>query len=159
LRGGKHLCATSCALVTLAAGGPAAAATTNARERALLAEMNRVRAMHGLRPLRFDPHLHRAARAHSRDMVRRGYFAHGRLAQRLRRYRFRADGRVLGENLAWGTGALGRPGTIVRMWLRSPPHRRLLLRAGFSHVGIGAVGARFQGAHGATVVTANFAGG
>lgn len=121
--------------------------------------MNRVRAMHGLGPLRFHPRLQRAARAHSRDMVRRAYFAHGRLVQRLRRYRFRPEGRIVGENLAWGAGEQGRPGTIVDMWLRSPSHRRLLLRPGFSYVGVGAVAAPFRGARGATVVTANFAGG
>lgn len=113
--------------------------------------------MHGLRPLRFDPCLQRAARAHSRDMVRRAYFAHGRLAQRLRRYSVRLEGRVVGENLAWGAGALAQPGTMVRMWMRSPAHRRTLLRPGFSHVGVGAVAAPFQGASNATVVTANFA--
>ena len=56
-------------------------------------------------------------------------------------------------------GERGRPDTIVDMWLRSPSHRRLLLRPGFSYVGVGAVAAPFRGARGATVVTANFAGG
>jgi uncharacterized protein YkwD len=157
LRGGKHLCATACALVTLAAGGPAAATTATAREQALIAEINRIRAQHGLQPLQLDPRLQLVARAHSRDMIRRSYFAHGRLDERLRRHRFRLDGRVVGENLAWGTRELGRPDGIVGMWMRSPPHRRTLLRPGFSHVGVGAIAAPFQGTRRATVVTANFA--
>jgi uncharacterized protein YkwD len=145
-----------CALVTLASSAPAAAATATERERALLSAMNTARRAHGLRPLRFDPRLQQAARAHSRDMVRRTYFAHGPMLERLRRFRVQAP--VVGENLAWGTGNYGSPATIVEKWLESPPHRRTLLRPGFFRVGVGAIAAPFQGNGEATVVTADFAG-
>ena len=145
--------------MTLASSVPAAAVTANDRERELLAEMNRVRAKHGLRPLQIDARLQQAARSHSHDMIRRTYFAHGSLVDRLRRFEFRLEGRTVGENLAWGAGRLGTPGSIVAAWLQSPAHRRTLLRPGFSQVGVGAITAPFQGAREATVVTANFATG
>ena len=118
--------------------------------------MNEARQAHGLQPLRLDSCLHRAARAHSLDMIRRTYFAHGALFERLRRFRVQAP--VLGENLAWGSGDQAEPATIVEKWLQSPPHRRTLLRPGFFSVGVGAVAASFLGIDGATVVTADFAG-
>ena len=118
--------------------------------------MNRVRAANGLQELRLDPRLLNAARAHSADMVRRTYFSHGAFAERLRR--FNVSGPVIGENLAWGSGEQASPGTIVRRWLESAPHRRILLRPGFSLVGVGAVAGTFAGQSDATVVTADFAG-
>lgn len=142
--------------LALACAGPAAAAPFSEAERTLLREMNRTRAAHGLRPLRLDLTLQRAARAHSRDMLRRQYFAHGAFAQRL--VRFGARGPVVGENLAWGVGARARARTIVAQWLASPAHRRNLLRAGFRRVGVAALAGTFSGHAGARVVTADFAG-
>jgi uncharacterized protein YkwD len=89
-------------------------------------------------------------------MVRRTYFAHGAVFDRLRRFDVR--GPVLGENLAWGSGGQASPRAIVTNWLRSPAHRRTLLRPGFRRVGVGAIAAPFQGLAEATVVTADFAG-
>jgi uncharacterized protein YkwD len=125
-------------------------------ELTLLSTVNHVRAANGLAPLRIDPQLQRAARAHSSDMIRRGYFAHGPVAQRLSAFGVR--GPNVGENLAWGTGALARASAIVSQWLASPPHRANLLRPGFRRIGIGRVSGRFAGQHGAAVVTADFAG-
>ena len=118
--------------------------------------MNRVRASHGLRPLRFDGRLHSAARAHSADMMRRGYFAHGAFGRRMSAFGVRAP--VVGENLAWGTDTYAAPSTIVESWIASPEHRANLLRAGFRRIGVGSAVGRFVGRPGATVVTADFAG-
>jgi uncharacterized protein YkwD len=122
----------------------------------LLAAMNDVRAAHGLRPLRADGRLERAARAHSADMVRRGYFAHGSVAARLTRHGVR--GRRFGENLAWAVGGAADARAILRLWLASPRHRANLLRPGFRRVGVGAVTGPFAGHGNAVVVTADFAG-
>jgi uncharacterized protein YkwD len=118
--------------------------------------MNRVRVSNGLRPLRYGSKLRAAARAHSADMMRRGYFAHGSLGRRMNGYGVRAP--VVGENLAWGTGVYGGATTIVREWLASPEHRANLLRAGFRWVGVGSAVGTFVGRSNATVVTADFAG-
>lgn len=46
-----------------------------------------------------------------------------------------------GENIAWGTGALGTPEAIVRAWMGSPGHRANILRSEFREVGTGVVAA------------------
>jgi uncharacterized protein YkwD len=73
-------------------------------------------------------------------------------ARRLRRY---SNARLLGETLAL-LGRSGGAGRGVRMWMESPPHRAVLLGAGFRRIGI----ARREGRIGGfpqTVVTADFA--
>jgi uncharacterized protein YkwD len=122
----------------------------------LLAAMNEVRAAHGLTPLRLDGRLQRAARAHSTDMVRRNYFAHGRFVSRLARFGVR--GPRVGENLAWGVGAGADSRLIVQRWLASPRHRANLLRPGFRRVGLGLRAGPFAGYGNALVITADFAG-
>jgi uncharacterized protein YkwD len=124
-------------------------ATASNNELAILRAVNSVRRAHGVRPVGVGPALRRAARAHSLDMARRGYFDHGPFEQRLRRFGVRS--RVIGENLAYAPAA-GLAGVVVRMWLASPPHRAILLDRSFSRIGIGVAG-------GATrLVTADFAG-
>lgn len=153
----KHILAVFCAVCALSAAAPAAAGTLVTRaDRATLAQMNKARTSRGLPPLRLDLRLQRAARAHSLDMLRRDYFAHGAFAERLARFDVR--GPRVGENLAWGTGSRGSAGAIVRAWLRSPGHRRNLLRPGFRRVGVAAVLGNFAGHRGARMVTADFAG-
>ena len=125
-------------------------------ERSLVLEVNRTRAAHGLRPLRLDAALERAARAHSGDMLRRNYFAHGEIAPRLASFGVR--GPYVGENLAWGIGHRAKARTIVRGWLASPAHRANLLRPGFRRIGIGRAVGTFGGFGGASIVTADFAG-
>jgi uncharacterized protein YkwD len=137
-----------------AARGDSAAATPS--EQALLAEVNRVRATHGLGPLRTDGRLVRAAREHTGVMLRANRFAHGNLTERLRR--FGVDAGHVGENLAWGTGTLASARAIVRMWLRSPSHRANLLRPGYRRIGLGTGFGSFAGYSTAIVVTANFQG-
>jgi uncharacterized protein YkwD len=114
------------------------------RAQATLREINRVRAAHGVAALRADPRLARAARAHSRDMVARGYFAHrspsgaGLVARVARTGWLRGRRRWhLAENLAWGTGPLARPEGVVAAWMDSPPHRRHLLDGRLRLAGIG----------------------
>jgi uncharacterized protein YkwD len=134
----------------------AASARITTGERTLLAEMNRARVQHGLGRLHVDAHLQRAARAHSHEMLATGVFQHGAFGSRMRQ--FDVTGRLAGENLAWGTGARGSARGIVAAWLASPEHRANLLRPSFTRVGIGELVGAFQGAGGADVVTADFAG-
>jgi uncharacterized protein YkwD len=133
-----------------------AAAAPSAKETSILREMNRVRAQHGLGALRFDGHLQRAARAHSREMVQTNTFNHGAFGSRM--LQFAVTGSVAGENLAWGTGSRGAARGIVAAWLASPGHRANLLRPSFVRVGVGDLRGSFLGHRGAQVVTADFAG-
>src|SRR5437870_487277 len=103
-------------------------------EYAIVRAMNVVRARSGVPPLRVGRALTRAARAHSVDMARRGYFEHGAFVQRLRSFGVRAP--FIGENLAYGTQPLAAA-AVVQMWMASPPHRQNLLDRGFRHIGVG----------------------
>jgi uncharacterized protein YkwD len=122
----------------------------------LLTVMNQVRAAHGLRPLRADGRLERAARSHSSKMLRTGAFFHGAFNARIRRMGVHAP--VVGENLAWGVGRLSQARAIVRMWMASPGHRRNLLHPGYRLVGVGALRGNFSGYRSALMITTDFAG-
>jgi len=118
-------------------------------EYAVVRAMNAVRAANGVPPLRAGAALTRAARAHSVDMARRGYFDHGAFVQRLRRFGVRMP--YVGENLAYGSGGLSAQ-AVVNMWVTSPPHRQNLLDGGFQRIGVGLAGGSRR------LVTADFAG-
>ena len=140
-------------------GGSATAAQSpslNRDESSLLGVMNHVRTSRGLQPLRVDRRLERVARARSATMLRTDAFSHGDFAARIRRAGVRAY--RIGENLAWGAGALSRARAIVNAWLGSPGHRANLLHPGFRLVGVGALRGTFKGYSGALMVTTDFAG-
>jgi uncharacterized protein YkwD len=136
--------------------GIAAAAPLRSSEARLLDAVNQARATYGLRPLRVDAKLTRAAQAHSIDMISHQYFGHGAFGRRLQAFGARL--RFSGENLAWGKGPLARPKAIVQEWLASPEHRANLLRPGFTRIGIGTLRGTFNGYSGVAVVTADFGG-
>jgi uncharacterized protein YkwD len=152
----KRLTALGAAIWVLVFSTTAAAAGLTRVEARLLRDLNRVRAAHGLAPLRYDPQLQRAARAHSRDMLINQIFQHGAFGERMMRFDVR--GSLTGENLAWGNGDRGSAGMILRAWLSSPEHRANLLRPAFTRIGIGDLVGPFLGYDGAHVVTADFAG-
>jgi uncharacterized protein YkwD len=127
--------------------------------RATLCTLNAQRERHGLRPLKLNKRLSKAARRHARDMVRRNYFAHdtlggGSFVDRIRRtgYLRGAQSWTVGENLAWGTHQSSAPRAITTMWMNSPGHRANILSPSFREVGIGlALGA--PGANGGPSAT------
>jgi uncharacterized protein YkwD len=106
----------------------------HARDRtasSILRTMNSVRAHHHLPALHINRALARAAVAHSSEMARSGVFSHGAFEARLRGY---VRSRAIGENLAWMGRCNGRE--AVRMWLRSAPHREVMLARRFRRVGV-----------------------
>ena len=111
-------------------GAPSVSQAASA-ERQMIKAVNGARANHGLKPLRRGPRLARSARAYARWMLRADYFGHQR------RIRTRARFRVLGETLAWHSGRRLRVRRTVRRWLRSPPHRALILSRRFRCIGAG----------------------
>lgn len=119
--------------------------------------LNEERASRGLPRLRSQQQLERAAERHARDMVRRRYFSHTTLEgttfdERLRDYT-RGFRWGVGETLAWGRRSTSTPAAIVRGWLDSPPHRRVLLGERFRELGVGvAYGLPVAGDRGATYV-------
>jgi uncharacterized protein YkwD len=106
--------------------------------------VNATRAQHGLPALQRSERLAAAAERHSADMVRDRYFAHvspgGRsVADRVRHtgYLSGAGDWTLGEDIGWGTGALGTPAAIVQGWMNSPGHRAVMLGRRYHEVGVG----------------------
>jgi uncharacterized protein YkwD len=163
----RVLIASLCFLAVLAApagAGSRPAVPARATEAQLLAAVNAVRARHGRPLLRRSPELAAAARAHSEDMGRRGFFGHGSAAafrKRIGRH-YGADGFerwAAGENLLWSSLDVDAA-TIVRRWMKSSGHRANLLARQWREVGFSAL--RFSAAPGAyrgldvTVVTADF---
>ena len=110
----------------------------------MLALVNKERAREGLRPLKADPELARVARAHSRDMFARGYFAHMNPDGRNPFDRMRAAGvsfRNAGENLA-----LAQTLEIAHTNLmNSPGHRANIMSPAFGRLGIGILDGGFYG--------------
>ena len=125
---------------------------------------NTERKARGLRPLRINRRLNRAALSHSQAMVSRKFFAHdapggGNVVTRARRagYIPRSGRWTVGENLAFGSGPLGAPGKIMDAWMNSPGHRANVLTRAFKEVGIGIVlGAPRNGLGGGVTYTAVF---
>lgn len=104
---------------------------------AILCLVNAERRSQGVRPLRASRRLLRIATGHSRDMLRRSYFAHAHpsgptFAARLRRARFRV---LAGENI--GYDVPGTPARVVAAWMGSPPHRANVLSPRFRFLGVG----------------------
>jgi uncharacterized protein YkwD len=134
---------------------PAAPSSTSSPEHALLTQINAVRSARGLPTLYLDPRLGRAAESHARTQLAQGRIEHGPLLARLRSFGVRAP--LVGENVAWGVGAV-RAGQVLARWLASPGHRENLLRPGFRAAGVGTAFGPFAGHHRAHLVTVDFAG-
>jgi uncharacterized protein YkwD len=142
------------ALAACAAAASATAAFLTQTEAELIGAVNRTRVAHGVKPLRVDSRLERAARAHSAEMMRTDSFTHGAFSQRMKTAG--PSGPVFGENLAWGAGIAVV--AVVADWLASPEHRANLLRPGYRRIGVGVTKGRFEGYPDAMLVTADFGG-
>jgi uncharacterized protein YkwD len=107
---------------------------------AILCLVNRERTRRGIRPLRRNRRLGRAAGRHARDMVRHRYFDHQRaggpdLGTRLARAGWR--GSAAGETIAYGCGASSTARVAVRGWMASPGHNAILLSGQYGQAGPG----------------------
>lgn len=115
-------------------------------EATTLCLLNGVRADGGLQPLRLNSTLAGAALSHSKDMVAKSYFAHqgsngSEVKDRISAtgYLPRNAGWTIGENLAWGTGALGTPKAIMNAWMNSKGHRDNIMHPAYRDIGFGIV--------------------
>ncbi len=129
---------------------------TNVEVRAELEEkmlelVNGERTSRGLKPLKADPELAEVARAHSRDMFARGYFAHINPDGKNPFDRIKA-GKVrfltAGENLALGRSLK----QCHEGLMQSPGHRANILRPQFGRLGIGILDGGIYG----LMITQNF---
>lgn len=103
----------------------------------MLAAVNAVRKRAGLRLLKADPELHRAAQAHAEDMLGRGYFDHKSPSGTTVRERSRSAGyawQTIGENIAEGQLSVDE---VMDTWMHSPGHRKNILGPDFKELGVG----------------------
>jgi uncharacterized protein YkwD len=151
-------------------GGPSAASSgltaRSSLDQEILAQINRVREGHGLNPLRLARSLAVAAIDHSQEMAEGGFFGHDSADgsaywERIRRfYRWMGFSRwAVGENVFWASPDASAL-EVVQDWMRSPPHRRILLYPGWRDLGVAAIhDSRTPGAYQGlevTIVTVDF---
>lgn len=111
---------------------------------ATLCLVNQQRRDAGLRPLSDNAKLDQVARAHSQDMIARGYFDHNSPTGSTPETRMIGVGYIsarvgytVGENIAWGSGSYATPASIVDEWMHSPGHRANILDADYRDSGLG----------------------
>ena len=112
--------------------------TVETRERDELNLHNARRREVGVPQICIDPALQKAAEAHAKDMIERGYLSHtspeGKTpAQRAAEAGYGGQG--VGENLA-GTPPESTATDVLQMWMNSAGHRYNLERAQYVHVGM-----------------------
>lgn len=119
---------------------PPAASTSGAPrsladyESRVVIKINAVRHAHGLRPVRyFDSCLDKFSEKWARHLADSGRFEHRDQTTVLNT----CHQAWVGEALVRGTGI--SPEQMVRAWLRSPPHRAILLKARANRAGVGVV--------------------
>jgi uncharacterized protein YkwD len=105
----------------------------------MVGAINKVRARHGLPPLHTSRSLGRSATRFSRRLMRSGSFGHAARVQASGR--FNRLGEALGMHVGRGAGV----GSTVRMWLRSPAHRPIVLTRNMNYIGVGLAKGRFHG--------------
>jgi uncharacterized protein YkwD len=121
------------------------ALSTGSYERQVLSLINATRKKHHLRAVKPAGCAIRVANRWSAYLAAHNAFRHQSMQTLLRRCHAKYVGEILGRgNVA--------PATLVKMWLNSPPHRHVLLRAKPAKIGIGAT----PNARGEWVVAVNF---
>jgi uncharacterized protein YkwD len=123
---------------------------------------NRARRAHGLRGLRWNRDLSRAAAGHGQDMVRRHYFDHRSPSGKNHMDRLAAVGYgksarcwSAGENLFSSETRL-TPVQILAAWMGSQAHRHNILHAPWREFGLGVVMTSPSGKPGGTTIVALF---
>lgn len=145
------------ALLLLAGPGvaPASAACKNAGKpaykmpgkkarKATLCLINKQRAKRGMKKLRQHKAQLKAAKRHTRQMLKKDCFSHlcpgeGDLVDRVSRARYLPCNCSWGvaENLAYGHGRQSSPKRIVKAWMKSSGHRENILNRKYEDIGIG----------------------
>jgi uncharacterized protein YkwD len=137
-----------------------------ALEAKLLAAINDLRRSRGLVPLRASAALVAAARLHSVQMAKHGYFDHaspnGSPFWKRVETKYRANGGrfwSVGENMAWAAPRLSTQ-RALDLWMESPEHRDNLFAPAWREIGLGAVHALaapgvYAGSN-VTILTADF---
>jgi uncharacterized protein YkwD len=172
-RSARTLIAVALVALLGALAAPAAhsgKATTHVKmsslESGVLAGLNKIRAQHGLQPLKISARLTASAAQHSKEMGVDGYFEHNShdgtvFWKRIGRW-YGSHGFgywSVGENLLWSSPQVD-PAGAMQLWMNSPEHRANILTARWREIGISAV--HFASAPGTfkglevTIITTDF---
>ncbi len=147
-----------CLLLPGGASARSGATYRSSSERVVFTLLNDIRRQHHLPPFTFSSALRSAAREHSADMLAHQYFEHDSPSETFdHRIRRHLNSSLVGENIAWGTGRYSTPAGLVKLWMHSAPHRRIILMRGLHRVGLGVAIGSFDGSRGAAMATADFA--
>lgn len=111
----------------------------SAYEKKVLELTNQERAKAGVPALKLDVELSKVAREKSRDMQSKGYFDHnsptyGSPFDMMKQ--FGISYTTAGENIAMGQQS---PEEVVQAWMNSEGHRKNIMNANFTHLGVGHV--------------------
>lgn len=105
--------------------------------------LNVQRKERGLKGLNEHKKARKAAKRHTRVMLKEDCFAHLCPGEPDLGGRFKQVGYTdcgcswsVGENIAWGQGRLASPRKIVKAWMNSSGHRANILNRSFEHIGI-----------------------
>jgi uncharacterized protein YkwD len=114
-------------------------------ESGVLVDINAFRRAHHLQPLRVNLLLDAAAREHTLQMAREGYFAHdsadgSAFWKRIQSFYPSSTWAFwsVGENLLWASPGV-TPERALRLWLASPEHRANLMNPHWREIGVAAV--------------------
>ncbi|OMP66758.1 CAP domain-containing protein [Domibacillus epiphyticus] len=115
------------------------AGSVSAFEQQVFELVNQERAKQGVKPLQLDTKLSDVARAKSKDMKDKGYFSHqsptyGSPFDMMKQ--FGITYKTAGENIAKGQQT---PEEVMKAWMNSDGHRKNILSADFTHIGVGYV--------------------
>lgn len=111
-------------------------------EEAVVDLTNKSRSRHDLNHLQTNKKLERAARLHSRDMLRRGFFNHvspdgTNVVDRVRPTGYLRKSWIVAENIARFPIAISSPLRVHKSWMQSPGHRHNILNPELSEIGVG----------------------
>ncbi|HWI73136.1 MAG TPA: CAP domain-containing protein [Baekduia sp.] len=140
------------------AAPPPVYAASSAAEIAIVREINKVRRAHHLHTVKLTAPLAKVARRHSSLMLKHDALSHSSFdgssfSTRLARAGKR---RQYGETLAWApNGSHVTAKVLLRLWLKSGPHRQVLMNGKLRRVGVGRVYGS-MGAQRGNAITADF---
>jgi uncharacterized protein YkwD len=116
--------------------------TPTQMEMELFDEVNDRRTENDLPPLEFDETAYRAAKYHSMNMARQGFFAHESPAgqtptDRFELFDFNFANRMWGENIAMNFNLPNPIEATADGWMESPGHRENILEERYRYAAIG----------------------
>ena len=122
-----------------AAPAHAGSAAQDRVERAVIQQVNHIRAQHGLRPLRRSRGLARAADVKAEEVAQTSVLSHSSpdgtpMSSRVHHY---VNARAVGETLGYVPARSRQATAIVKAWMASPAHRDALLSPMFRRAGVG----------------------